>query len=349
LKSKDLIIDSIVNEIYLRSNELTDNINSVYLGGGTPSIISEHELEKIFSAIHKKFNISKNAEITIECNPDDISSEKIEVWKKNGINRVSLGVQSFFDSDLVLMNRSHNSKAAINSIKKIKNNFNNFSIDLIYGIPHSSFDQWKKNIETALQYDVPHISTYVLTVEPKTALKKLIENKKIKEVKDTDQKLQFEFVYDLLTKMGYSNYEFSSFAKPGYECKNNLTYWKREKYIGFGPSAHSFDGTTRKWNISNNHKYIEKIKVNKLPQESETLSEIDILNETIMIGLRTSDGVDLESIKFKFSNLNLDSLIKQIDHKVRVGALIKTNNILYPSKDYKFLTDGLASDLFLSK
>ena len=271
------------------------------------------------------------------------------MWKKNGINRVSLGVQSFFDSDLVLMNRSHNSKAAINSIKKIKNNFNNFSIDLIYGIPHSSFDQWKKNIKTALQYDVPHISTYVLTVEPKTALKKLIENKKIKEVKDTDQKLQFEFVYDLLTKMGYSNYEFSSFAKPGYECKNNLTYWKREKYIGFGPSAHSFDGTTRKWNISNNQKYIEKIKVNKLPQESETLSEIDILNETIMIGLRTSDGVDLESIKFKFSNLNLDNLIKQIDHKVRVGALIKTNNILYPSKDYKFLTDGLASDLFLSK
>ena len=136
-----MIIDAIVNEIYLRSNELTDNINSVYLGGGTPSIISEHELEKIFSAIHKKFNISKNAEITIECNPDDVSSEKIELWKKNGINRISLGVQSFFDSDLALMNRSHNSKAAINSIKKIKNNFNNFSIDLIYGIPHSSFDQ----------------------------------------------------------------------------------------------------------------------------------------------------------------------------------------------------------------
>ena len=225
---------------------MNDDVGSIYFGGGTPSILTETDLEKILNEIHKKFKISNHAEITIECNPDDVSLEKIEVWKKNSFNRVSLGIQSFIDSDLVLMNRSHNSKTAIDSIEKIKNNFSNFSIDLIYGIPESSIDAWKKNIEIGLNYDVPHISTYVLTVEPKTALKKLIEKNKIKEVEDRDQKLQFEYAYDLFLKLGYYNYEFSSFSKPGYECKNNLTYWNRKKYIGFGPSAHSFDGSSRK-------------------------------------------------------------------------------------------------------
>ena len=270
------------------------------------------------------------------------------MWKKNSFNRVSLGIQSFIDSDLVLINRSHDSKTAIDSIEKIKNNFSNFSIDLIYGIPESSIDKWKKNIDIGLNYDVPHISTYVLTVEPKTALKKLIEKNSIEEVEDRDQKLQFEYVYDLLLQLGYCNYEFSSFSKPGYECKNNLTYWNREKYIGFGPSAHSFDGVSRKWNISNNQKYIEKIKKNILPNESEFLSQIDILNEIIMIGLRTSDGIDLEFIKSKFSDLNLDNLTRQIELKINEGVLIKTNNKLHTSKEYKFLTDGVASDLFVT-
>ena len=212
----------------------------------------------------------------------------------------------------------------------------------------SSIDAWKKNIEIGLNYDVPHISTYVLTVEPKTALKKLIEKNKIKEVEDRDQKLQFEYAYDLFLKLGYYNYEFSSFSKPGYECKNNLTYWNRKKYIGFGPSAHSFDGSSRTWNVSNNQKYIEKIKENILPNESEVLSQIDVLNEVIMIGLRTSDGIDLDFIKSEFSDLNLDSLSKQIDLKIKEGVLIKTNNKLHTSKEYKFLTDGVASDLFVT-
>ena len=327
---------------------MNDDVGSIYFGGGTPSILTETDLEKILNEIHKKFKISNHAEITIECNPDDVSLEKIEVWKKNSFNRVSLGIQSFIDSDLVLMNRSHNSKTAIDSIEKIKNNFTNFSIDLIYGIPESSIDAWKKNIEIGLYYDVPHISTYVLTVEPKTALKKLIEKNKIKEVEDRDQKLQFEYAYDLFLKLGYYNYEFSSFSKPGYECKNNLTYWNRKKYIGFGPSAHSFDGSSRTWNISNNQKYIEKIKENILPNESEVLSQIDMLNEIIMIGLRTSDGIDLDFIKSEFSDLNLDSLSKQIDLKIKEGVLIKTNNKLHTSKEYKFLTDGVASDLFVT-
>ena len=246
------------------------------------------------------------------------------------------------------MNRSHNSSTATQAIELIKDNFKNFSIDLIYGIPESSFDIWKKNIDIGLKYDVPHISTYVLTVEPKTALIKLIEKNKIKEVSDIDQKIQFQHAYDFLTKLGYKNYEFSSFAKPGYECKNNITYWKREKYIGFGPSAHSFDGVKRKWNVSNNQKYIEKINSNILPYESEILSQIDTLNEIIMIGLRTSDGLDLDLIKSKFSNLNLEKLIQQIQLKIMDGVLVKTDNKLHPSRDYKFLTDGIASDLFIT-
>ena len=284
----------------------------------------------------------------MECNPDDINIKNIKGWKKNNINRISLGVQSFFDSDLELMNRSHNSSTATQAIELIKDNFKNFSIDLIYGIPESSFDIWKKNIDIGLKYDVPHISTYVLTVEPKTALIKLIEKNKIKEVSDIDQKIQFQHAYDFLTKLGYKNYEFSSFAKPGYECKNNITYWKREKYIGFGPSAHSFDGVKRKWNISNNQKYIEKINSNILPYESEILSQIDTLNEIIMIGLRTSDGLDLDFIESKFLNLNLENFKKQIELKVKDGLLVKNNNKIHTSREYKFLTDGLASDLFMT-
>ena len=246
------------------------------------------------------------------------------------------------------MNRSHDSITATNAIELIKEHFGNFSVDLIYGIPESSIYRWKKNIEIVLKYDVPHISTYVLTVEPKTALIKLIEKNKVKEVSDINQKQQFEYAYSQLLKLGYRNYEFSSFAKPGYECKNNVTYWERGNYLGFGPSAHSFDGFKRKWNISNNQKYIDKIKENSLAYESEILSETDILNELIMIGLRTSDGIDLGLIESKFTNLDLQNLKKQIDLKITDGILVKNNNKLYPSREYKFLTDGIASDLFIT-
>ena len=327
---------------------MNEDINSIYFGGGTPSLMSEIDNEKIFNAINKKFQVSEKAEVTMECNPDDINILNIRGWKKNNVNRISLGVQSFFDSDLRLMNRSHDSITATNAIELIKEHFGNFSVDLIYGIPESSIYRWKKNIEIVLKYDVPHISTYVLTVEPKTALIKLIEKNKVKEVSDINQKQQFEYAYSQLLKLGYRNYEFSSFAKPGYECKNNVTYWERGNYLGFGPSAHSFDGFKRKWNISNNQKYIDKIKENSLAYESEILSETDILNELIMIGLRTSDGIDLGLIESKFINLDLQNLKKQIDLKITDGILVKNNNKLYPSRDYKFLTDGIASDLFIT-
>jgi len=247
------------------------------------------------------------------------------------------------------MNRSHNSKTAVSSLRLVQDSFENFSIDLIYGIPSSSLDQWKKNIDIVLKYRVPHISAYALTVEPKTALKRLIEKNKINKVNESDQRLQYEYAYSLFGDLGFNNYEFSSFAKPGFECKNNLAYWRREKYIGLGPSAHSFDGKIRKWNVRNNQKYIDKINLKELPHEFEKLSEKDILNEIIMIGLRTSDGIDLDFIKSRFNNINIESFLKQIKIKIKKGIIIKNQNKLHTSEDYKFMTDGIASDLFITE
>ena len=349
MHSKNLVIDAIVDEIYLRANEINEKINSIYFGGGTPSILIKEHIENILNSIYKNFEVSSDVEITIECNPDDVTLAKIDVWQKHKINRISLGVQSFYDADLELMNRSHDSATAIKSLELIKSSFENYSIDLIYGIPNSSLKEWKKNIDISLKYNVPHISTYALTVEPKTALKKLIEKNKINKVNESDQRLQYEYAYDLFINEGFVNYEFSSFAIPGFECKNNLSYWRREKYIGLGPSAHSFDGKIRKWNIRNNQKFIEKISSKQLPQEYEKLSDMDILNEIIMIGLRTSDGIDLDILKTRFSNLNLDNLYKEIDFKINQGVIIKNQNKLYTSKEYKFMTDGIAADLFVTE
>ena len=341
------MISSIVGEIIMRSSEINEKINSIYFGGGTPSILDVSDIKTILKTIYNEFEISINAEITIECNPDDITHEKIDIWKKNKINRVSLGVQSFSDQDLTLMNRSHDSNTALNSLQLIKDSFKNFSVDLIYGMPGSSFDDWKKNIDILIDYNVPHISAYALTVEPKTALKKFIENNKINKVNENEQRIQYNYVYDKLKKYGFINYEFSSYAKKGFECKNNLSYWRRHKYIGLGPSAHSFDGKFRKWNIRNNHKYIKKISSNELPQESERLSDKDILNEIIMVGLRTIEGIDLELIKSEFDGLNLDSLYNEIEFKINKGIIIKNKNKLHTSRNYKFMTDGIAADLFV--
>ena len=342
------MIQSICDEIILRSSEFNETISSIYFGGGTPSILDNSNILSIINTIYDSFNISMNAEITIECNPDDINNEKIKFWKKNKINRVSLGIQSFNDSDLKLMNRSHSSDQAFFSLDLIKQNFQNYSIDLIYGIPHSSFFQWKKNLEVLTKNNVPHISTYALTVEPKTALKKLIYNKKIDELSESNQRTQYDYTFKTLSKLGYVNYEFSSYSKPGNECQNNLGYWDRKKYLGFGPSAHSFDGKTRKWNISNNHLYQEGIKSRSLPQTSEYLDDKDIYNEIMMIGLRRSTGINIDKLKDMFHERYINHFLKEISPKIKKGILVKRLNTLHASDDYKFMTDGIASDLFIT-
>jgi len=348
LKSKDLIIRSICDEIKLRSSELNEDIHSIYFGGGTPSIMNKSNISLILNTIHDSFKIVKNPEVTLECNPDDINLSKIESWKSSKINRISLGVQSFNNSDLLLMNRSHSSDQALSSLNLVMQNFENFSVDLIYGIPSSSIGQWKKNLEILIDNNVPHISTYALTVEPKTALKKLIENKKIDQINETDQRIQYDFTFKTLSKLEYINYEFSSFAKPGFECQNNLGYWDRKKYIGFGPSAHSFDGKYRKWNISNNHLYSQSIENKKLPQKTECLNEKDVFNEIMMIGLRRSTGINIDDLKLKFDQKFIDHFLKEISLKIDDGILIKKENKIHTSDEYKFMTDGIASDLFIT-
>ena len=310
--------------------------------------MNKSNISAILNTIYDSFDIKRSAEITIECNPDDINSDKIKFWKANNLNRVSLGIQSFNDSDLKLMNRSHSSEQALFSLDLVKQNFENFSLDLIYGIPNSSFDKWKKNLQILIENDIPHISTYALTVEPKTALKKLIENKKIDKISDTDQRVQYDFTFKTLSDLGYTNYEFSSYSKPGFECQNNLGYWNRKKYLGFGPSAHSFDGKIRKWNISNNQLYHASIESGKLPLKVESLSEKDIYNEIVMIGLRRSTGINIDELKSKLDKKYVHHFLKEISLKISKGILEKKENIIYTCDDYKFMTDGIASDLFIT-
>ena len=332
----------------MRKDEIKTKIDSIYFGGGTPSLLSKEEISLIFSEIHNCFNVSSDAEYTFECNPENINVNIINDWKNIGINRVSLGIQSFDDNSLKLMNRSHDSSKAFSSLQLIKNNFKNFSVDLIYGIPHSKLDDWKQALSLVTDLDVPHISAYVLTVEPKTALIKMIEKNQIISVDEKNQREQHMFAFEFLTENGYENYGFSSFSKPGFQCKNNVTYWTRNEYIGFGPSAHSFNGTERKWNVSNNSIYIEKINANILPLESETLTQNNIFNEMVMVGLRRSSGIKISEIESTLGISYRDYLNKEIKPKLDEGILDKKDNRITVKKNFKFITDGIASELFIT-
>ena len=288
----------------------------------------------------------ENTEISIEANPDDLTKDKIKELSEN-FNRISIGVQSFFDEDLELMNRSHDSSQAKNSIELTKKYFDNISIDLIYGIPGLTDHKWRKNIKTAKNYNLPHISAYALTVEPNTILSKLIEKGKIDNINDETLMRQNEIIVIELEKSKYLNYELSNFALKNYESKNNSAYWQRKKYIGLGPSAHSFNGKKRIWNVSNNMKYINSLEKNKLPITIENLTEIDVYNEMVMTGLRTILGISLDDIEKqlgkKFKNYLLDKSKVKIDKKL----LVLDKKCLKITSKGRFLSDGIASDLFM--
>ncbi|MEO2056436.1 MAG: radical SAM family heme chaperone HemW [Flavobacteriaceae bacterium] len=347
LKNKDLFITSILNEIKLRKEELTgESVNTIYFGGGTPTILEIKEINRILNAVYSNFNIVVNPEITIEANPEDLTKDKIKELSKN-FNRISIGVQSFFNEDLKLMNRSHDSNQAKKSIELSKLFFNNISIDLIYGIPGLTDEKWKKNIDLALGYNLQHISAYALTVEPNTILKKLIDKGKIDNIDDGVLKRQNQIISVKLNKNKYLNYELSSFALKNYISINNSAYWQRKKYIGLGPSAHSFNGKKRIWNVSNNMKYINSLEKNKLPITIENLTEIDVYNEMVMTGLRTIWGISLDDIEKqlgeKFKNYLLDKSKVKIDKRLLV---LDKNRLKITSKG-RFLSDGIASDLFM--
>lgn len=348
LKKKDEMVLALAKEIQLRKSEFQDEIvETIYFGGGTPSILSIEDLRFLIDEIYRNYKVVENPEITVEANPDDLTENRIIELSKNKVNRLSIGIQSFFEDDLKMMNRAHNVEEAKKCLETATQYFDNISIDLIYGIPEMSNEKWLQNIETALSFGVPHISSYALTVEPKTALHSFIQKGIIPQPDDEVAQEHFHILVDKLSENGFIHYELSNFGKENYFSKNNSSYWLGKKYIGIGPSAHSYDGKNRGWNVSNNSLYIKSIQENKLPIEIETLTKTDRYNEYIMTGLRTIWGVSLERIEQEFGKTYLEYLNKQAVKFIDDHLLFVDENILRTTKKGKFLSDGIASDLFL--
>ncbi|MDX6181268.1 radical SAM family heme chaperone HemW [Flavobacterium sp. Fl-77] len=347
MKKKDEIILALAKEICLRKIEFeNDVVETIYFGGGTPSVLNTDEINFLINTVYENYQVAENPEITLEANPDDLSTERILELSKSAVNRLSIGIQSFFEDDLKMMNRAHNSAEAIKCLQEATHYFDNISLDLIYGIPGLTDEMWRQNIETALSFGVPHISSYALTVEPKTALKKLIDTGKIAEPQDEVASNHFMILVDMLQKNDFIHYELSNFGKENYFSKNNSAYWLGKKYIGIGPSAHSYDGKKRGWNIANNSLYLKSIQESILPLETETLSQSDRYNEYIMTGLRTIWGVSLQRIEEEFGWEYLNYLKKQSQKFLDDELVFIENNILKPTAKGKFLTDGIASELF---
>ena len=347
LKKKDELVNSLIHEIELRKDELNnDVIQTIYFGGGTPSMLSQAEIDAIIAAVYKNHTLVTHPEVTLEANPDDLTEEKILELAKSRINRLSIGIQSFLERDLKLMNRAHNAEEAKKSLSLATQHFENISVDLIYGIPGLSNEEWKKNIETALSFRIPHISSYALTVEPKTALASFIKKGIIDNVDDDQAQEQFHLLLDELMKHNFIHYELSNFGKEGFFSENNSSYWQGKSYLGIGPSAHSFDGKRRSWNVRNNSKYIEAIKQEKLPIEREILTITDQYNEYIMTGLRTIWGISLEKVKNDFGTKYYDYLLLQSEKFRKEDLLYIEDEKLKTTKKGKFLSDGISADLF---
>lgn len=350
LNFKDEMLRAMKTEILLRKDELQNkNLKSLYFGGGTPSILSVDEISSLIDEVLRYFSFEKDIEVTLEANPDDLDKNFLKQLAGTPVNRLSIGTQSFFEEDLKLMNRAHSASEAESSIKRAQDfGFENLSIDLIYGSPTSNLEIWKENLNKTIALEVPHISSYALTVEPKTALENWISKGKVKSPREEEQNREFYYLSDFLKDHGFEHYEVSNFAKPGFYSRHNSAYWKYNEYLGIGPSAHSYNGfDVRSWNVANNQQYIKKLSDKLLAKEEEILSQEDQFNEMIMIGLRTIWGVDLESLKNKFSEGLLEHFHREIKAKMEEGILIIENNHLKIPEKHWFMADGIASDLFM--
>lgn len=348
LKKKDELVNALAKELVLRNDEFKNRIvETIYFGGGTPSLLSIDDLRFLIDEVYKNYEVSESPEITIEANPDDLTHQQLNDYAASPINRLSIGIQSFFEEDLKLMNRAHNSEEAKKCLEEATKHFDNISIDLIYGIPGMSNERWIQNIETALAFNIPHISSYALTVEPKTALASFIKKGIIKHVDDDLAQEQFHIMIEKLRDAGFIHYELSNFGKPEYFSRNNSAYWQGKPYLGIGPSAHSFDGKHRSWNVRNNSKYINSLEKNILPIETETLSTTDKYNEYVMTGLRTIWGVSLEKVEQEFGEKYKTYLLEQSQKHIIEQLLYLDDGKLLVTKKGKFLSDGIASDLFM--
>ena len=371
-KKKNELLAAICSEIELRKSEISVPVKTIYFGGGTPSLLNKEEIDLLIGEVYKNFEVEENIEVTLEANPDDLTKGNLYQLSKTKVNRLSIGVQSFFEEDLTLMNRAHNALEAKQCLTMATQYFDNISVDLIYGIPGLDDNRWEESLDTIIAFGIPHVSCYALTVEPKTVLKKLIKNGEIAPVSEINSHRQYLILLDKMKKEGYVNYEFSNFGKQGYFSENNTAYWQGKSYLGLGPSAHSFDGNIRSWNISNNIQYINQIQIGKLPIKRETLSKTDRYNEYLMTGLRTMSGVSLNKVKNNFGIKYLDYLLEQTKIPINDGLLeivlakvvkpsinsrssssskkeefFTNDSVLIISEKGKFLSDGIASNLFM--
>ena len=337
------------SELYLRKSELKTPIESIYFGGGSPSLLPASFFHKVIKSVNDCFKLSNNIEITLEANPNDLTLQNLKDLKKSGVNRISIGVQSFHDYELKMMNRIHNSNQGLKAIEWTSKVFDNFSVDLIYGLPKSNISTWAHNLDILTSFNPPHISSYALTVEPKTVLFRQVDKGDIKLLDEEAVKLQYDLLTSRLEKAAYINYEFSNFGKIGFHSVNNSNYWNGKPYLGIGPSAHSYDGhRVRSWNISNNLKYLKSIENGCLSQRKEVLKDHEVFNEYVMIGLRT-DGVKIKRINESFgSNYGL-YLEKQAKNHLLDRRLFWDGDVLKVSRQARFLSDGIASDLFMLK
>lgn len=374
LKKKDELVQSLVKELELRKDELKNQtIETIYFGGGTPSLLTIDELQLLIDTVYENYKVAENPEITLEANPDDLVAERspshklYKDFKTIGINRLSIGIQSFFEDDLKSMNRAHSSAEAKKCLEEATKHFDNITIDLIYGVPNMGLEKWNENLEIAFGFGVNHISSYALTVEPKTALDAFIKKGNYPPIDENLALQHFNHLVEKTTEQGFVHYEISNFGKPNYFSKHNTSYWQGKPYLGIGPSAHSFYGNQRSWNVSNNTKYIQSIQKNKLPNTIENLSKQDKYNEYVMTGLRTIWGVSLEKIQQDFGDDYLQHLKISAEKFIHQGLLViasetkqslsdkeitssltpRNDELLTTTQKGKFLVDGIASDLFM--
>ena len=347
IRHADDMVNAIRQEIRLRKQDAKLPLETIYFGGGTPSLLITEQLRLLLGEVYNQFEVIDNPEITLEANPDDLTSAYILAIHNLGVNRLSIGVQSFLDNELTLMNRAHNASQALSSVEHAKKVFDNVSIDLLFGNPNTTLDDWKRNLDHALQLEVPHISSYALTLEPKTALEHFVDKGLVSALDENVVEAQFHHLVDTLTQAGYDHYELSSFGKPGYHSQNNMGYWQGKTYLGIGPSAHGFDGNQRYWNVSNNASYMQQITKGELPQTIEKLSVVDRFNESIMIGLRASWGVSLQAMENDLGFRYRQHLEDQAKRFVDEGFLHIDNNALKTTPKGAFLADGISADLFL--
>ncbi len=350
LQNKEALVKSILTEIDLRINYLQDKtIKTIYFGGGTPSLLSEKESFLILEKIYKLYNVSKDAEITFECNPDDLSDDKLKELKRLEVNRLSIGLQSFDEEELIWMNRAHTAKESEASVKRAQDRgFENITIDLIYGSKFSNITNWKKTLDKAIALDVKHISSYNLTIEEKTKLGHDFKVKKEIAIDDEKSSEMFLEMIDRLEKNKFIHYEISNFGKDGFFSTHNSNYWKGEHYLGLGPSAHSFDGTSRQWNIANNNLYIKQVsEKTEAYFEKEILTEKERFNEYVLTSLRTIWGIDLNYLKTNFNNDFVKAFLNQVENYIKQEQVVVKDTTYTLTEKGKLLADKIASELFM--